>query len=1447
MYMNRDKDGNTPLHTACQNQKSNQVQFIIDNNYDNSEQNFYGDTPLHLVCRNGSFLCAKILMDSNSDLTAKNNNGDTPLIVACRYGQLQIVESLLNANSNIGDKNKSGDTSLHLVCKYNHLDVAKLMLKHTGSTVLIREQNNNGDTPLHLALQNRHREVVLLLIQVSACHGDETQLTEEAILAKVKHLIQEGFDPSQFSWIQLDKWQWRKSLLHIACGAAGDKEAVELLAVPGKCNPDIKDARGWTPLHHACVNGHIEIVTYLIGKSGSNPNITTSTGSLPLQLVCSYSTCSEEKALEIIKFLTITAKCDPDATIYEGDTLLLHLLKNQSVLKKKIVKYLIKNYQCNLSLRTHDGNTALHIVCESRTSDTEVIKMISDRGDYFASIKNHSQEIPLHLACRSGQIHIVRSILSSFNGKCGLYDLNCLGHIPLFTALKLNHHKIVSLVISEMYNNRDKDGNTPLHLACVSENISLVHLIAEMKFDATEVNNDGDTALHIACRTGNLELVEQILKFNTKAHNVHNKVGDTPYRIVCQCGYLSIFQELLKLDSTSNIDNSTLLNLACEYGHTHVAEVILLNMNVDVNTKNRIGDAPLHVACKTGDYKLVMLLLAKECNINIRDSYGNTPLHLVCQSGILKIYEEVVKRDCDVNARNVDGDTPLYIACKHGHFEVIQQLINEPEIQIQETNHIGDTLLHILSRSSNCSSKIIQYVLEVTQGNPNMTNAAGETPIQLTSNPHIIRELIRYGANPLDVYISNVQLNAKHPPQPVVKVFIVGNPSVGKSTLTAALQKELSILAKVFIPSKKVHNVDGKTAGVIPYEFDSKNYGPVTLYDFAGQREFYSSHAAILQNSIESTPPIFIIVVDLREEHEEIKQNILYWLSFIENQCTSACRKPHVLIIGSHADVLRLMGENLDNMKRIIQYLKSLPHFTSLKLVDFVAMDCQYSQSSDMAKLRQYLKDSCESLRSMVNNIRFNAHCFLVYLIDTFKESKAITLDQILNKVHLKKQDVADNSPLFFLPNSQSALFDLCCELNDRGHILLLKDKHKFINSWVVFDKESLLNEVIGSIFAPEGLKQYCNLASNTGVVPMERLLKQFSNYNSTMLIRLLVHLEFCHEISDDDILQFIGREVTSSVIGDTYLFFPAFVRLEAPSKVWNPKPYYTQHFGWIIKCSQPEQFFTSRFLQVLLLRLLFSFPLVSVSDNGDSDIQHPILQRKCSIWKNGIFWGNSDGVETIVEVLPHNKAVVVLMRRISDETSLPTFLHLRSCVIKKVLATVSDFCAKVCTNEYLIDPSETLSYPISTTTLYSMKEIACQILKSSITSSYVVSENGESHPLKTLLIFEPYALLCQEIIAKIFGSNDAANKLVPDYVLANIADTLLTYDSVTTFAKLFSDIVTVPPTSAQLLQILKTWRNSHKGTYQCLHQHLDQYSIWSGRNLLVSAVHHIYALYPVL
>ena len=681
------------------------------------------------------------------------------------------------------------------------------------------------------------------------------------------------------------------------------------------------------------------------------------------------------------------------------------------------------------------------------------------------------------------------------------------------------------------------------------------------------------------------------------------------------------------------------------------------------------------------------------------------------------------------------------------------------------------------------------------------------------------------------------------PLQTPVKLFVLGNPSAGKSTLTKALKSELTQLVRLFKRSKPVSGVDEKTAGIVPHEFESKIYGRVTLYDFAGQREFYGSHAALLQNAIQTSTPIFLLVVDLSKNVEDTKQNILYWLSFLENQCTSVSSKPHLVVIGSHADILKSRGEDPKHKGSLLT-AQTIPQFASLEFTGFIAMDCQYADSSGMRKLHQILKTSCESLRSQVR-VKFNAHCFLVYLLDKFGEATALTLATIQAQIKQEfdqAQATADDVKCF-VPSNIVALYDICDELNDRGHLLVLKNPTAVEKTWVIINRTALLTEVNGTIFAPEGFKEHINLASSTGVVALSNIAKHFPKHDLTMLVGFLSHLEFCHEISDNEILALISQEQASTtseataVQGERYFFLPGLVTLEVPSTVWEPQPQFGYHCGWILQFCILGQFFCPRFVQVLLLRLAFSLAFRKPSS---TDI--PSLQRKCSIWKNGIYWGDRYGTETLVEIAEQNR-VVILMRCPEVKTEC---LQLRSLLIQKVLAAAREFCSKMSTMESFINPSDTTQYPlkpISQLTFYDITEVATAVA-TGVPS--VVHDTGTPVSLDSLLSFEPYTDLEEVILRELFNEEHPKyREELSDVFISNIAERIAKRKEV--FKALFKpkaaqlamrmSKAAIVSDECEITQILNMWKDQTDGTYQCLREKLDQLSVFAGRNPLVSCM----------
>ena len=138
--------------------------------------------------------------------------------------------------------------------------------------------------------------------------------------------------------------------------------------------------------------------------------------------------------------------------------------------------------------------------------------------------------------------------------------------------------------------------------------------------------------------------------------------------------------------------------------------------------------------------------------------------------------------------------------------------------------------------------------------------------------------------------------SSKQPTKSAVKIFIVGDHDAGKSTLLKALENRFSGM------QIKATGVDEKTAGIIPLKAKSRFFGRIVLYDFAGQKDFYTYHTAIIQQSMDDSSTIHL--TDLQNSDEEFEGSIQSWPSFIDNQCPLD-PKPlisTIMHVCSHAD-----------------------------------------------------------------------------------------------------------------------------------------------------------------------------------------------------------------------------------------------------------------------------------------------------------------------------------------------------------------------------------------------------------------------------------------------------------------------------------------------------------------------------------------------------------------
>lgn len=174
----------------------------------------------------------------------------------------------------------------------------------------------------------------------------------------------------------------------------------------------------------------------------------------------------------------------------------------------------------------------------------------------------------------------------------------------------------------DIYN--DKLRQTPLHLAVLMKQLEIVRLLLDNGANPEMFDHKGDTALHIACRSGNVTMVNEILKRRQS-------------------------RPMQNLDFR-NYDGHTCLHLAVLGGYKRIVD-ILLQSGADVNVGDgKSGATALHLAARGNREEIISLLLEQpEIVVDIKMYNGVTPLMIAAEKGLPNISNILVTHNANTN------------------------------------------------------------------------------------------------------------------------------------------------------------------------------------------------------------------------------------------------------------------------------------------------------------------------------------------------------------------------------------------------------------------------------------------------------------------------------------------------------------------------------------------------------------------------------------------------------------------------------------------------------------------------------------------------------------------------------------------------------------------------------------------------------------------------------
>lgn len=526
-----------------------------------------------------------------------------------------------------------------------------------------------------------------------------------------------------------------------------------------------------------------------------------------------------------------------------------------------------------------------------------------------------------------------------------------------------------------------------------------------------------------------------------------------------------------------------------------------------------------------------------------------------------------------------------------------------------------------------------------------------------------------------------------------------------------------------------MHGEPERTAGIIPSSFRSSKYGQVTAYDFAGQREYYAGHEAVMQSIVQKIPPIVIIHVKLTAPRDRIIKAIQYWSCFMRNRLKGL--KSQLIIVCSHADQvydnrLKLVSESIESV---------LSTNSEFQLIRIIGMDCRKWESQEMSLLVSLLVESTNALRQK-GVASFKAHCLYVFLMQHLRGKRLfITMNELF---HLQRTMCVQMQAQSLLFRDFQEVKGLCEELASNGQILLLRDSiaHKCL---ILLHSEKLLNEISGKILAPEDFPDHENISSITGVVPLTKMKLLFPQYDPKLIFKYLCSIEYCFEVHDKIVLEYILQQKDISP-SENYYFFPGLVTEKYPDNLELWEECRSAKFCWVLRCSDDE-FFSPKFIQILLLRLVFGCTRVE--------------KNASKLWKSGLYWYSGDGIKTFVNVIDTSKVIVLMQCKPEDCFEL---LRDRSTYLNQVRELQREICPSLHCEEFFIHHSHVKKYFESTESkhLVPMKEV-CSAIRSK--KKYALTSHT-IFEIQELILFDPYTYLCANLLKTILNGEYCTRKI---------------------------------------------------------------------------------------
>uniref|UniRef100_A0A7R9WR58 Uncharacterized protein n=1 Tax=Craspedostauros australis TaxID=1486917 RepID=A0A7R9WR58_9STRA len=273
-----------------------------------------------------------------------------------------------------------GDSPFHHACSHRNMDVIKLLMSSPKVDTVI--QNHKGNTVLHDACKVCHLDVLQWLTDGSGSAEVDDPKSRSNISRNTENGINSDDGNSDNNNSSNDDNK-RDMPPAIAPDASPQPKPMNEPRTPSPARPagmhtiaNVQNNEGNTALHCACIEGHLEIVTYMLSTFALDVSIQNMNGMAPLHHA------SKAGHAEIAR-------------------LLLNLQSNRD----------------DVNLQNRDGQTSLHLACQQDHFD--IVATLMNQEAIDCNVRDDDGNVPIWYACRKSALDIVNLLVSS-----GKVDVN---------------------------------------------------------------------------------------------------------------------------------------------------------------------------------------------------------------------------------------------------------------------------------------------------------------------------------------------------------------------------------------------------------------------------------------------------------------------------------------------------------------------------------------------------------------------------------------------------------------------------------------------------------------------------------------------------------------------------------------------------------------------------------------------------------------------------------------------------------------------------------------------------------------------------------------------------------------------------------------------------------------------------------------------------------------